>query len=173
MHKRLATNLPMFYLGLVSDSAVGENVLRARTDTIAADVGLGKVKLPGAVQEEDEDANIVSAPPLPALEVLVYDQQEKIVKVPASVAKMWGLHANFGPRYASLMDEARTVGQGIRTFPIVRSGKPTVPFNSRTRVWLWNCPPDAPLLKDAARLRWPHPNHRAARYEAHHRRRVQ
>ena len=80
--KRLASNLPLFYLGLAPDAISGENVLKARIDSLSTEVEAGRLKIPNVSSEEKMPADqAVPLPPLPHLESLVFDLQEKVVKV--------------------------------------------------------------------------------------------
>ncbi len=82
VHKKLATNLPLFYIGLANDLASGETILRARTDLLAGQLEASTLKVSGVSSEEKlPDDRLTAMPPVPIFEALVYDQEEKILKV--------------------------------------------------------------------------------------------
>lgn len=82
VHKKLASNLPLFYVGLAGDLASGENVLRARTDLLAGQLEAGTLKISGVGSDvKMPDDKHTALPPVPNFEALIYDQGEKILKV--------------------------------------------------------------------------------------------
>jgi hypothetical protein len=51
LHKKLASNLPLFYLGLTYDAASTDNLMKARCDVLASQLEVGKLKIPGVADE--------------------------------------------------------------------------------------------------------------------------
>ena len=69
----------MFYLGLVCDAVVGENMVKARLDNLAADCELGNIKIPGvSTDKKDEVCEQCDAPMPPGCPV-----------VPAALGNLW------------------------------------------------------------------------------------
>ena len=66
MHKRVTSNMQLFYMALVSDSVVGENMVKARLDNLAADCELGNIKIPGVSNDKKDEDYEQWDPPAPS-----------------------------------------------------------------------------------------------------------
>ena len=106
--KKLAFNIPCFYLSLAPDEAAAESILSMKCESLANRMEEGTVKVPGfRFEKDDPEGQLERPPPRPELKILIFDEASQKVRLPAVEMRKWGMHPTLGDAFNQALESAR------------------------------------------------------------------